>query len=221
MVFTVANDKGGVGKSTVAFNIACYLQKKNAPVMLIDLDTLETISDLNQTREANGFEAFVVEKTQSSSELWHLINNNYEKINIVIDVGGYDSSVSHVAVGMADLVITPTLAGKTDEKGLKVFAKTLRKIKETQKNATSSATVVLNNIRTTKYDNILEVVNDNSDVFSVAKNIIKGRKDYNASLALGLSAIETEIKRAEVAKREMTAILDELTSGLSLITREM
>ena len=51
MIISIAHQKGGVGKSTLAFNLAYYLSKYKP--LLLDLDIQNTISYANSIREQN------------------------------------------------------------------------------------------------------------------------------------------------------------------------
>ena len=54
MITVIANLKGGSGKSTVAFNLAVWLEKNAVPVVGYDLDPQCTFSDLAMLRKEVG-----------------------------------------------------------------------------------------------------------------------------------------------------------------------
>ena len=54
MITVIANLKGGSGKSTVAFNLAVWLEKNAVPVVGYDLDPQCTFSDLAMLRKEEG-----------------------------------------------------------------------------------------------------------------------------------------------------------------------
>ena len=53
MIITISHQKGGVGKSTITFNLAVQLMKKHNNVEIIDLDVQNTVTHLNTIRKNN------------------------------------------------------------------------------------------------------------------------------------------------------------------------
>ena len=68
MIITISHQKGGVGKSTLAYNIAVELSKKNN-VQVIDLDVQQTVSAYNQVRSEMGQHPLPVHIFTTAEEL--------------------------------------------------------------------------------------------------------------------------------------------------------
>ena len=53
MLIVLSHQKGGVGKSTIAWNLATGLQNKKYIVELVDLDVQQTLFYTNEIRKQN------------------------------------------------------------------------------------------------------------------------------------------------------------------------
>ena len=113
MIIAVGHTKGGVGKSTLATNIAGIAARKGAAAVIADLDIKQMSSklwhDQRQVRlEERGDLADVAcfQLSGKTSKGLIELEKNYDLV--VADVGGFDSSALRGALLVADMLIIPS-----------------------------------------------------------------------------------------------------------------
>lgn len=198
-VITVAHTKGGVGKSTLAWNLAHSLRVHGEEVKIIDLDFQQTLCFINAIADMNNEETIEVLQPQSGSELIEIIEEYHGYL--IIDVGGFDNDINRIALSRADKILVPISPSITEVIGFKTFEAIIEDI-----NATS-INMVLNNIHHAQKDftEIEKVVNKSGA--KLLKTIIRQRKTYKDVLALGKSVFTyTDLK----AREEIERLKDEL-----------
>ncbi|GEK08906.1 ParA family protein [Pseudoalteromonas peptidolytica] len=126
MIITIAHHKGGVGKTTVALNVAEELK----PDFIIDLDAHDSISIINQMRDDKLDVRTVGSTAKPKDELIKLIKESDNGKLILIDCGGFDSGLTRIAIAASDLLITPASDHVTEMIGLTRFQKTLDELSE-------------------------------------------------------------------------------------------
>ncbi len=123
-VIAFANEKGGVGKSTLAFNCALALAHRNADVLVIDCDRRQqTLNRLLEAREGTARALKVALPQPRRVVLDHqsgsLLTQEIERLGtdcayVVIDLAGHDSPIARRAIALADTVVTPVNCSPTD-----------------------------------------------------------------------------------------------------------
>ncbi len=106
MIVTVGNTKGGVGKSTIAVNLAIA---RGGKVLIVDADIQGTSETVMLVRAQSGRLPFVpCVKICTDVEILKQLPGHIKKFDdIVIDAGGRDSKALRAAVGLSDLVLVP------------------------------------------------------------------------------------------------------------------
>lgn len=108
-VIVVGSTKGGVGKTTVALNIAIARALQGRDVWLINGDRQETASTAIAIRgEAGRMPAIATAHYPDGGALRSQLQHQRKKFqDVVIDVGGRDSTALRAALTLADVVLVP------------------------------------------------------------------------------------------------------------------
>lgn len=202
-VIVVAHQKGGVGKSTIASNIAVELSKFYN-VRVVDLDLQKSLTYFNNLRKSANLTQCDIVNVSSLNDLKDLINNNTGLL--IIDAGGYDSDINRVAISGADILITPVSDSGIELVGLLAFRQILRDIRKIRPDL--QAHVLLNKIHTRANASLNEIFNfvkDNNE-FTKFNAILRDRADYKKSFDSGKSVIEYNNK----AVQEMNELINEI-----------
>jgi chromosome partitioning protein len=108
-IITVGSTKGGVGKTTLALNIAIARALAGRDVWLIDADRQGTASTALAIRgEAGKLPAIATAHYADGGQLRTQLQHQRGKFqDIVIDAGGRDSTALRAALVLSDLVLVP------------------------------------------------------------------------------------------------------------------
>lgn len=108
-IITVGSTKGGVGKTTLALNIAIARAMQGRDVWLIDADRQGTASTALAIRgEAGRMPAIATAHYPDGGALRSQLQHQRSKFqDIVIDAGGRDSTALRAALVLSDLVLVP------------------------------------------------------------------------------------------------------------------
>lgn len=187
MILLVAHTKGGVGKSTLAWNIAHSLKVHGENVKIIDLDFQQTLFFVNSIAAKRNQETIEVLQPKTGSELLEIINN-YDGY-IVIDAGGFDNDINRIALSNATKILVPISPSAVEVIGFMTFETILNDVNATAVN------LVLNNIHPLQRDftDIQNAVSHNG--IKLLNTIVRSRKTYKDVMGLGKSVFEhTDLK---------------------------
>lgn len=123
-IIVVANEKGGVGKSTMAFHLCVGLAEKGYRVAAIDLDRRQqSLARALDNREGTARRlgialpspVFTALENQSGAMLCQEIARiGWGCDFIIVDAPGHDSAVARRAIAMADTLATPVNSSFVD-----------------------------------------------------------------------------------------------------------
>lgn len=110
MIVTVGNTKGGVGKTTIAVNLAVEAARAEEKVLLIDTDPQGSSIAFRAEREKDDIQAVALVNDKLHKDVQSFAGFDF----IVIDAGGRDNAVFRSAVAACDLFLLPVLPSQFD-----------------------------------------------------------------------------------------------------------
>lgn len=178
-VLTVANRKGGAGKSTCAAHLALEASRAGMRVILIDMDPQKTLENWwNKREEENPYLIDVM-----ANDLRTTIND-LEKNNLdlcIVDTPGDASLNAVVGIEVADLILIPTKPTAPD---LTAIGRTISMVEENNKKFCFVITQGINRAKST-----LQAASVLSQFGALAPSVISNRISYANAMGQGDSAV--------------------------------
>ena len=190
MILAVGNVKGGVGKTTIAINLAIIWALQSRDVLLVDGDDQATAMAFTELRTRArgepGYTAVALYGADIRTQVRQLASK-YD--HIIIDVGGRDSVSLRAALTVAHLVLIPVQPRSFDLWGVDQTTELITEAREL--NESLRAVAVLNAADAQGHDNedAASLLRDN-DALELAPAILIRRKAFPNAAAGGLSVIE-------------------------------
>jgi len=198
-IITIAHTKGGVGKSTIAWNLANALVADQKEVTIIDLDFQQTLFFVNHIRASGEHKGLNVIQPEPQ-DLITLLNTLTG--TLIIDVGGFDNDINRLAITYADKIVVPLSHSVTEILGFKTFEAILEEI-----GPKAPVHILLNNIHplVKNFDLMTEALQGHH----ILNAIIRNRKTYKETMGNGKSVFDT---KDTIAIQEIQRLKDELVS---------
>lgn len=206
MILVLANTKGGVGKSTLALNIAIARAGAGRDLLLVDGDEQRTALDFTELRAqllgAAGYTAVALHGAALRTQVRQLAP---KYADVVVDVGGRDTGSLRAALTVADTVLIPVQPRSFDVWALGPLAELVHEAREI--NEGLRALVILNAADPAGRDNedAAEVIREVPGLVLLSEQIGR-RKAFPNAAAAGRSVLEYTPRDAKACE-ELQALL--------------
>lgn len=215
MIITLSHQKGGVGKSTIAWNLAVSFSKI-MPIAVIDLDMQQSLTQTNEIRKSVGLAGLNVLQMENVEALVNYIEHEKGKSDkiTIIDSGGFDSAFNRVAIIGSDMLITPVSDKPFDLMGLQKYEEILKTLSDIQQEKVKTH-VIFNDLNPAmrKLSDLVDFI-CMSEHFELMTSILRQRVDVSNSIGDGKSIKEYRI--FSKADQEFDALFLEIKEKLNI-----
>jgi ATPases involved in chromosome partitioning len=204
MIITIAHNKGGVGKTTLAMNLADGLH----PDLIIDQDTHRSLVIINEIRPDQS--RHNVATFDTSKELITALRTFDAGKLILIDCGGFDSEMNRISIAAADFLIVPANDDLSELIGLRRFDEIIDEI-GTSMGKQIKANVLFNRAHPTRknFDSAESFISKSKHLRRM-NSVICLRRAYPDCLNNGFGVLGRTATKHSAAGVEFEALVNEI-----------
>lgn len=207
MIILIGSEKGGVGKSTIATNLAVLLVSSGKDVVILDADRQSTCANWAQDRsESNKVNVDCIRQYDNLKPTLESLKLRYEII--IVDCQGRISQEMRTGLLSSDLVLIPFKPSQWDLDTLPSMLNVIKEAKDFNPSLISCAVMTMAPTNP-NMDDLNQARNffDNYPDITLLNTAICERKVYKEAAGLGLSVIELDNRKAT---DEINGVLTEL-----------
>ncbi|CAO5681522.1 MAG: hypothetical protein HEEMFOPI_01520 [Holosporales bacterium] len=199
-VLTIANRKGGAGKSTCAAHIAMEAAKSGLKIILIDMDPQKTLEMWWGKRDEENPYLIDTNAVELERVVDGLKNNSFDLC--IIDTPGDASQNAISGIKVADLILIPSKPTAPD---LTAIGRTISMVEDNKKPFCFVITQGINRAKAT-----LQAASVLSQFGSLAPSVISNRTSYASAMGTGSSAVYSDKSAEEEISQVWTFIKNRL-----------
>lgn|GEM_PF-2901364 len=134
-IISIANQKGGAGKTTTAINLAAVLHDSGRRVVIVDTDPQVTLSKWGRTREKGSIGKMSVLSVAAGmlEDTLNELRANQEVDIVIVDCPGNILDITQAAIELSDAVLCPVRATAFDFEATKALAKFVERVRDHHK----------------------------------------------------------------------------------------
>ena len=189
----VANEKGGVGKSTTAVNLAVMCALSGKDVLLVDTDKQESSANWAALRNET-VDLKPITCVKLSGKVGFEINKMRDKYDaVIIDAGGSDSVEMRQAMAVADITILPVQPSQFDVWTLYKMSNIIKEVGERIERKVDARAFInrgATNPSIKETGDVVEGLKAFEDVFETMATIVCERIAYRKAASGGQGVME-------------------------------
>ncbi len=214
MLYLVTNEKGGVGKTTLAVNLAVMSARAGRDTLLVDTDPQQSAIAWSAVRSEASQEPVITSVILSGKVGHDLVKLKAKYETVIVDAGGRDSLEMRQALAVCDMAIIPIRPAQFDLWSLARMASLIAEIEE-RIDGRVHARAVINgaspNPAVREAEEIREALAEYEDTFPLLGAMTTERIAYRKAARGGLGVIELAGTLADLkAKTEIQTLFDEV-----------